>query len=226
MVCSGTLTSTTSGPLGESCGFHQYSPGLSGPVGLPVGVPLVWEEGCGIACELVSRATEMARTLSNFMVVKRVHESRDPTTMQPDFRPTGVHVKNRRGSVSVDIATLAACNPHFRKSECFSIASGFLTDVDAQFRCVKRNQTEGECMIEHNLDTAHSILYVRPKSALEQGDFVQLAKTVDPFIEETGNLAGLIIEAPAFPGWESLGAMAAHFRFVRDHTSTSRRSAS
>src|SRR5207253_10649670 len=49
MVCSGTLTSTTSGPLGESCGFHQYSPGLSGPVGLPVGEPFVWNDGCGIA---------------------------------------------------------------------------------------------------------------------------------------------------------------------------------
>jgi SpoIIAA-like len=72
-------------------------------------------------------------------------------------------------------------------------------------------------MIEHNLDTANSILYVRPKAALTQGDFEQLAKTVDPFIEDTGGLAGLIIEVTAFPGWESLGAMAAHFRFVRGH---------
>jgi hypothetical protein len=72
-------------------------------------------------------------------------------------------------------------------------------------------------MIEHTLDTVNSILYLRPKSALEQGDFEQLAKTVDPYIEKNGDLAGLIIEAPAFPGWESLGAMAAHFRFVRDH---------
>jgi SpoIIAA-like len=72
-------------------------------------------------------------------------------------------------------------------------------------------------MIEHNLDAAHAILVVRPKSSLEKGDFVQLAKTVDPYIEKTGDLAGLIIEAPTFPGWDSLGAMAAHFRFVRDH---------
>lgn len=72
-------------------------------------------------------------------------------------------------------------------------------------------------MIEHTIDTAHSILYVRPKSSLAQDDFEQLAKTVDPYIEETGDLAGLIIEASTFPGWESLGAMAAHFRFVRDH---------
>lgn len=72
-------------------------------------------------------------------------------------------------------------------------------------------------MIEHSLDIEHSILYLHPKSALEEGDFVQLAKTVDPFIRETGGLSGLIIEAPAFPGWDSFGAMAAHIRFVRDH---------
>ena len=72
-------------------------------------------------------------------------------------------------------------------------------------------------MIEHTFDTANAILYVRPISALEDGDFLLLAETVDPYIEKTGGLAGLIIEAATFPGWESLGAMAAHFRFVRDH---------
>lgn len=72
-------------------------------------------------------------------------------------------------------------------------------------------------MIEHSLDASNSILLVRPKSALEAADFVQLAKTVDPHIEKTGGLAGLIVEAPSFPGWESFGALTAHMRFVRDH---------
>jgi hypothetical protein len=72
-------------------------------------------------------------------------------------------------------------------------------------------------MIEHTLDAANSILYLRPKSSLEQSDFAELARTIDPHISETGGLAGLIIEVAAFPGWESLGAMTAHFRFVRDH---------
>lgn len=72
-------------------------------------------------------------------------------------------------------------------------------------------------MVEHELDTAHSILYVRPKSAFAAEDFTQLANTVDPHIEATGGLAGIVIEVPSFPGWEGLGAMAAHFRFVRDH---------
>src|ERR1700757_2895140 len=67
IVCCGMLTSTTTGPLGESCGFHQYSPGLSVPVGLPVGVPLVWNDGFSIACEAVRRPTEMARMARYFI---------------------------------------------------------------------------------------------------------------------------------------------------------------
>jgi hypothetical protein len=72
-------------------------------------------------------------------------------------------------------------------------------------------------VIEHTLDPVSSVLYVRPKSALEQRDFEQLAKTVDPHIEKTGDLAGIVLEAAGFPGWDSLGALAAHIRFVRDH---------
>ena len=72
-------------------------------------------------------------------------------------------------------------------------------------------------MIEHDLDTANSILLVRPESALDKDDFVELAKAVDPLIEDNGDLAGLIISAPSFPGWDSFGAVVSHFRFVRDH---------
>jgi hypothetical protein len=72
-------------------------------------------------------------------------------------------------------------------------------------------------MLEHELDAADSILYLRPRAALAKEDFDGLAREVDPFIYEHGELAGIIVEAGAFPGWESFGAMAAHFRFVRDH---------
>lgn len=72
-------------------------------------------------------------------------------------------------------------------------------------------------MIEYSLDAADSILYLRPKSALAADDFVKLARAVDSHIEATGDLAGVIIEAPAFPGWDSLGALVTHFRLVRDH---------
>jgi len=72
-------------------------------------------------------------------------------------------------------------------------------------------------MIDFDLDAANSILHVRPKSALSEADFANLAKAADPHIEATGGLAGLIIETPSFPGWDSFGAFVAHFRFVRDH---------
>jgi len=72
-------------------------------------------------------------------------------------------------------------------------------------------------MIEYDLDSEHSILVVRPKSALDKNDFVELARAVDPQIEAHGDLDGLIINAPSFPGWDSFGAMVTHFRFVRDH---------
>jgi hypothetical protein len=72
-------------------------------------------------------------------------------------------------------------------------------------------------MIESSLDAAQSILYVRAKSALEQADFVKLAETVDPYIESSGGLRGLIVEAPAFPGWDSFSALVTHIRFIRGH---------
>ena len=72
-------------------------------------------------------------------------------------------------------------------------------------------------MVEHELDAARSILFVRPRSALAADDFAKLAAAVDPHIEATGGLAGIVIETPSFPGWDGLGAAAAHLRFVRDH---------
>ena len=72
-------------------------------------------------------------------------------------------------------------------------------------------------MLEHHLDRENAILHIQPKGSLEKSDFEALAETVDPFIAEAGSLEGLIIDTKTFPGWESLGAMAAHIRFVRDH---------
>jgi hypothetical protein len=72
-------------------------------------------------------------------------------------------------------------------------------------------------MIESHLDTQKSILHVRPTAALAQSDFVRLAEKVDPYIEESGGLAGLIVEVSSFPGWQSFAALVAHLRFVRDH---------
>ncbi len=72
-------------------------------------------------------------------------------------------------------------------------------------------------MIDHELDRATSVLHVRPKGPLTAEDFASLAAQLDPFVEETGGLQGLLIEAREFPGWDNLGAMLKHLRFVRNH---------
>lgn len=72
-------------------------------------------------------------------------------------------------------------------------------------------------MLDYRLDAARSILYLHPTAALKKEDFAALAQTVDPHIEAKGALAGIVLELQQFPGWESLGAMAAHFKFIREH---------
>lgn len=72
-------------------------------------------------------------------------------------------------------------------------------------------------MIDFQFDKTNGILEVRPESSLEKRDFVELAKAVDPEIEASGDLAGLIIDVARFPGWDSFGALVSHIRFVNDH---------
>ena len=72
-------------------------------------------------------------------------------------------------------------------------------------------------MINYHLDPATAVLTVHPDSALQKSDFTEMAAVIDPQIEEHGDLNGLIIEAPHFPGWDSFGSMVTHLRFLRDH---------
>lgn len=72
-------------------------------------------------------------------------------------------------------------------------------------------------MIDFTLDPKTAVLTLHPKSALEKSDFTELAAAVDPQIEEHGDLAGVIVEAPGFPGWDSFGALVSHLRFVKNH---------
>ena len=72
-------------------------------------------------------------------------------------------------------------------------------------------------MLTFDLLRDRGILVVRPAAPLQAEDFRSLAATVDPYITARGQLDGLLIEAPSFPGWDSFGAFVEHFRFVRDH---------
>lgn len=72
-------------------------------------------------------------------------------------------------------------------------------------------------MIRFELLQDAGVLVVEPSGALSAGDFQMIARAVDPYVAEHGNLRGLLIDAPSFPGWTSFGALIEHLKFVRDH---------
>ena len=72
-------------------------------------------------------------------------------------------------------------------------------------------------MIKFELLKDQGLLIVEPKDTLTADDFQAICRAVDPFISENGNLSGLLIDVPSFPGWESFGALVEHIKFVRDH---------
>jgi len=67
------------------------------------------------------------------------------------------------------------------------------------------------------LIAAKEVLVIEPKGALNSEDFDYLSSVVDPWIESHKTLRGLVIHAEKFPGWENLGSLIRHMRFVRDH---------
>ena len=72
-------------------------------------------------------------------------------------------------------------------------------------------------MLHFELDRGLGLLFLEPEGALSADDFAALTRTIDPYLEQQGKLTGLMIEAPAFPGWKDFSALLSHLRFVRDH---------
>ena len=70
-------------------------------------------------------------------------------------------------------------------------------------------------MIE--LSAHHDYWLIEPRGPLSRDDFAAIAKQIDPVIESAGRVDGLIIKTRTFPGWEGLGDLIEHFRFIRDH---------
>lgn len=67
------------------------------------------------------------------------------------------------------------------------------------------------------------VVVLEPKGELEAADFERLSAEIDPYIEKTGGLNGLMIVAEHFPGWDDFSALSSHLRFIRDHRSEMRR---
>ena len=72
-------------------------------------------------------------------------------------------------------------------------------------------------MLSVKIDEINGIAILEPGGALSKSDFESAAAIIDPYIEKTGRLNGLIIHVEHFPGWDSFAALSAHLRFVREH---------
>lgn len=68
-----------------------------------------------------------------------------------------------------------------------------------------------------SIEEDRRVVRVRPVGRLSRDDFIRLAGEVDPLIEDWGALNGLVIESRDFPGWDSVGALVQHLRFVSGH---------
>jgi hypothetical protein len=58
---------------------------------------------------------------------------------------------------------------------------------------------------------------------LRAQDFDALAATADAWLATHDELPGVVVHARTFPGWENIGGLLRHMRFVRDHHRAVRR---
>lgn len=72
-------------------------------------------------------------------------------------------------------------------------------------------------MLNIKLDEEANIAILEPEGKLSEADFRAVADIIDPYIEKTGKLNGIIIYVKSFPGWYSFSALLNHMKFIRDH---------
>ncbi|WP_220213770.1 STAS/SEC14 domain-containing protein [Streptomyces shenzhenensis] len=71
--------------------------------------------------------------------------------------------------------------------------------------------------VTHQLLTEPKVLVVEVEQPLRTQDFDALAQTADSWLETHDALSGVVVHARDFPGWENIGSLLRHVRFVRDH---------
>ncbi|GLX53968.1 hypothetical protein Shyhy01_69170 [Streptomyces hygroscopicus subsp. hygroscopicus] len=71
--------------------------------------------------------------------------------------------------------------------------------------------------VSHRLLPESEVLVVDVEQPLRAQDFDALAQTVDNWLETHDALAGVVVHARDFPGWENIAGLLGHVRFVRDH---------
>lgn len=69
----------------------------------------------------------------------------------------------------------------------------------------------------HRMNRKQGIVTIEPKGEIESHQLEDLAKDVDDYLKTHHALRGVLIEVGQFPGWQNLGALVQHLRFIKDH---------
>jgi hypothetical protein len=76
---------------------------------------------------------------------------------------------------------------------------------------------QAQSSLRYRMLPDRGVLVIEPSGPLRSEDFDLLATVVDPWIEQTGELPGIVVHVREFPGWQNVGSFIRHVRFVRDH---------
>ncbi|MFE4016692.1 STAS/SEC14 domain-containing protein [Streptomyces sp. NPDC059101] len=71
--------------------------------------------------------------------------------------------------------------------------------------------------ISHRLLADSRVLVIEARQPLRAQDFEAPAVTTDDWLRTHDALAGLVIHARDFPGWENLNSLIRHVQFIHDH---------
>jgi hypothetical protein len=72
-------------------------------------------------------------------------------------------------------------------------------------------------MLNVKLNKTKGIAILEPDGKLSEEDFKSAASIIDPYLEKSGALNGIVIHVKSFPGWDSFSALITHLKFIREH---------
>ena len=103
-------------------------------------------------------------------------------------------------------------------TRCLRSACPRAGDAEPHCRLSPTTSLEKErTVLQFEILPDRKVLIVKPKEPLETADFERLGAEVDALIRERGKVKGVLVDAPAFPGWASFAAFSAHVTFVNMH---------
>lgn len=147
------------------------------------------------------------------------------------FTPSGAWQDTKLGIIATPVLEGAAVVTDVPIVRRVSRLFGFLMPYPLRvFRAAERRDAAAwlaslpeEAAVTHRLLTEPGVVVVSVDQPLRAQDFEAVARMVDPVIEAKGELAGLVIHARRFPGWQNLRGLLGHLRFVRSHVGHIRR---